>query len=53
MGLHTVWNIVVDKNSPLYPGFQLGANSSHGKVVVTDEADVNASCIKISIAEAK
>lgn len=55
MGLHTVWNIVVDKNSPLYPGFQLGANMSHGKVVVTDDANANAnaSCIKISIAGAK
>ncbi len=53
MGLHTVWNIVVDKSSPLYPGFQQGAASSKGRVVVSDTSEANASCLKLLIAEAK
>ena len=53
MGLHTVWNVVIDKSSPLYPGFQQGAASSKGRVVVSDTSEANTSCLKLSIAEAK
>lgn len=53
MGLHTVWNIVIDKSSSLYPGFQQGAASSKGRVVVSDTSEANASCLKLSIAEPK
>jgi hypothetical protein len=53
MGLHTVWNIVIDKNSPLYPGMQLGASSSKGSVVVRDTSEVNADCLKLTIGNAE
>ncbi len=53
LGLHAVWNIVIDKSSSLYPGFQLGAASSKGRVVVSDTSEENAGCLKISIAEPK
>jgi len=53
MGLHTVWNIVIDKSSSLYPGFRQGAASSKGRVVVSGTSDANASCLKISIENTK
>lgn len=53
MGLHTVWNIVMDKNSPLYPGMQLGAANSKGSVVVRDTSEVNADCLKLTIGNAE
>lgn len=53
VGLRTVWNMVIDKSSPLYPGFQQGANSSKGRVVISDINDANDSCLKISLVEAK
>lgn len=53
MGLHTAWNIVIDKSSPLYRGFEQGAASSKGRVVVSDTSEANASCLKLSLAEAK
>lgn len=53
MGLHTVWNIVIDKNSPLYPGFQQGAASSKGRVVVSDTSETNVGCLKLLVAGAK
>ena len=53
LGLHAVWNIVIDKSSSLYPGFQLGAASSKDRVVVSDTSEENAGCLKISIAEPK
>jgi hypothetical protein len=49
MRLHTVWNIVIDKNSPFYPGMQLGATSSKGRVVVRATSEVNADCLKLRI----
>jgi hypothetical protein len=53
MGLHTVWNIVIDKNSPLYPGMQLGASSSKGSVVVRDTSEANVDCLKLTIGNAE
>lgn len=53
LGLHAVWNIVIDKSSSLYLGFQQGAASSKGRVVVSDTSEKNASCLKLSIAEPK
>lgn len=53
MGLHTVWNVIVDKNSPLYPGFQQGAASSNGRVVVLDSSESQVSCLKISVVGVK
>lgn len=53
MGLHTVWNIVIDKSSPLYPGMQQGAVSSKGQVVLIDAPETNANCLKLSIAGAE
>jgi hypothetical protein len=53
MGLHTRWNIVMDKSSPLYPGMQQGAALSKGLVVVTDTSEVNVDCLKLSIGDAK
>jgi hypothetical protein len=53
MGLHTQWNIVMDKSSPFYPGMQQGAASSKGLVVVTDTSQANVDCLKLSIGDAK
>jgi hypothetical protein len=53
MGLHTIWHIVIDKSTPLYPGFQQGAASSKGRVIVSDTSEANASCLKLQIAEEK
>lgn len=53
MGLYTVWNIIVDKSSPLYTGFLQGAASSKGRVVVSGSPGVNESCLKISIGEVR
>lgn len=53
MGLHTVWDIVIDKSSPLYSGLQQGAASSKGRVIVTDTFEATANCLKFSIAEAE
>ncbi|MGY2258330.1 hypothetical protein [Pseudomonas sp. SDO55104_S430] len=52
MSLHTVWNIVMDKNNPLYPGIQQGAASSKGRMVVTDTPEAQAGCLKLIIAGA-
>lgn len=49
LGLHTVWNIVIDKSSPLYAGMQLGAMSSKGNIVVRDTSDVYADCLKLTV----
>lgn len=49
MGLHTVWNIVIDETSPLYPGLQQGAVSSKGRVVLI-HTEAIADCLKLSIA---
>lgn len=53
MGLHTVWHIVIDKSSTLYPGFQQGAVSSKGRIVISNNSEANASCLKLQIAEEK
>lgn len=53
MGLHTVWNIVMDKTDPLFAGIQQGAASSKGRVVVTDAPDAEAGCLKLTIAGAQ
>ncbi|RBL68120.1 hypothetical protein C3E98_027355 [Pseudomonas sp. MWU13-2625] len=53
MGLHTVWNVVADKSSALYPGFAQGAGSSKGRVVVTDASETNANCLKLTLAGAQ
>jgi hypothetical protein len=49
MGLHTVWNIFINKNSPLYAGMQQGADSSAGRVVVRDISEFNADCLKLKV----
>lgn len=49
MGLHTVWNVFIDKNSPLYAGMQQGAGSSTGRVVVRDMSETNADCLKLTV----
>ncbi|NWD67680.1 hypothetical protein HX870_08755 [Pseudomonas gingeri] len=53
MDLHTAWKIVIDKSSPLYPGFQIGAASSKGRIVVIDPSDANTNCLKLSITGAE
>jgi len=53
MDLHTVWNIVIDKTSPLYPGFLQGAAFSRGRIVVTDPSEVNTNCLKLSLTKAE
>lgn len=53
LGLRTKWNIVIDKNSALYPGLQQGAVSSKGRVVVTEPAQADASCLKLVIGGAQ
>jgi len=49
MGLHTLWKINIDKSSPLYSGFQQGAASSKGSVILLDSADANVNCLRLLI----
>jgi len=49
MGLHTVWNVFIDKKSPLYAGMQHGADSSAGRVIIQDISETNASCLKLTL----
>jgi hypothetical protein len=49
IGLHSVWHIITDKNSQLYPGFQQAAASSRGRIIVSDASEANASCLKLQI----
>jgi hypothetical protein len=49
MGLHTVWNVFIDKNSPLYAGMQQGAGSSAGRVIVRDISEINVDCLKLTV----
>ncbi|NWB95184.1 hypothetical protein HX882_04660 [Pseudomonas gingeri] len=53
MDLHTKWNIVIDKTSPLYPGFLQGAAFSKGRIVVITSSDMNTECLKLSLTEAE
>ncbi|VVO02258.1 hypothetical protein PS718_02761 [Pseudomonas fluorescens] len=53
MGLHTEWNVVADKSSALYPGFQQGAVSSKGRIHVIDAFDAEANCLKLTLAGAQ
>lgn len=49
MDLQTVWHIIIDKKSPLYPGMQLGADASKGSVIVQDLSEINADCLKLTV----
>lgn len=53
IGLHSVWHIVTDKSSPLYPGFQQAAASSQGRIIVTEASEANESCLKLEIGALK
>lgn len=49
MDLQTVWHIIIDKKSPLYPGMQLGADASKGNVIIQDVSEMNTECLKLTV----